>query len=105
MAENRQSVPEEQQKEKRKELVLKLKNLKLKLEQTNIEEQVKHDLLKELEEVIKIATRFEEVVRLADVVYKISKSEETDIKFKGYLKSSLYKIYPICYLTFSHIAF
>lgn len=93
MAENRQSVPEEQQKEKRKELVLKLKNLKLKLEQTNIEEQVKHDLLKELEEVIKIATRFEEVVRLADVVYKISKSEETDIKFKGYLKSSLYKIY------------
>ena len=93
MAENRQSVPEEQQKEKRKELVLKLKILKLKLEQTNIEEQVKHDLLKELEEVIKIATRFEEVVRLADVVYKISKSEETDIKFKGYLKSSLYKIY------------
>lgn len=93
MAENRQSVPEEQQKEKRKELVLKLNNLKLKLEQTNIEEQVKHDLLKELEEVIKIATRFEEVVRLADVVYKISKSEETDIKFKGYLKSSLYKIY------------
>lgn len=93
MAENRQSVPEEQQKEKRKELVLKLKILKLKLEQTNIEEQVKHDLLKELEEVIKIATRFEEVVRLADVVYKISKSEEADIKFKGYLKSSLYKIY------------
>lgn len=87
------TISKEQIITKRKELVAFVSELKNQIEQTNISEQDKQVLLSLVQKILDRAILTEEVVRLADVVYKITKAEETDIKFKGFLKSSLYKIY------------
>lgn len=56
---------------KRKELVLKIELIENKINQSNIDEQVKSDLLFSVAEIKELASLFAEVVRLADVVYKI----------------------------------
>lgn len=91
--ENKSSISVEEQKQKRKELVLKIKAIMEYVKQTNIEEQVKQDLIFMLDKILQRAVLIEEVVRLSDVVYKITKSEEPDNKYKGFLKSAIYKIY------------
>ena len=91
--EKKQSISVDEQKLKRKELVIKIRNVIELIKQTNIEEQVKDDLLKQMNQILERAVLTEEVVRLADVVYKVTKSEETDNKYKIFLKSALYKIY------------
>lgn len=91
--ERKSPISVDEQKFKRNELVLKIKAVKEIIKQTNIEEQVKRDLLFCIDQILERAVLTQEVVRLSDVVYKITKSEETDIKYKGFLKSALYKIY------------
>lgn len=78
---------------KRKELVLKIESVENKINQSNIDEQVKSDLLFSVAEIKELASLFTEVVRLADVVYKITKNEEKDIYFKTILKKALFRIY------------
>ena len=97
--EKKQSISVDEQKLKRRELVIKIRTVIEIIKQTNIEEQVKEDLLIQMNQILERAVLTEEVVRLADVVYKVTKSEETDIKYKGFLKSSLYKIYSSTNIT------
>lgn len=90
----RPPISKEQAKAKRKELVIFVKAFKAYIdEQTNIDEQVRNNLLFCVDEILKRAILTEEVVRMADVVYKITKSEESDIQFKRYLCDYLYEIY------------
>lgn len=91
--ENSLSICMEEQKFKRKELVLKIKSLIDYINSITIEDNIKIFLINHLDQILKRAIITEEVVRLADVVYKITKSEDTDIKYKGFLKSAIYKIY------------
>lgn len=92
--EEREPISKEQANAKRKELVLFIKQFKEYInEQTNIDEQVKTNLLFSVDEILKRAILAEEVVRMADVVCKITKSEEKDNYFKKILCNDLIKIY------------
>lgn len=83
----------EQQALKRKELVKKIESLESSIKQSDITEQVKNDLLFSVAEIKELAMLFSETVRLADVVYKITKSDEKDNYFKNLLKKALFRIY------------
>lgn len=99
----REPISKEQAKAKRKELVLFIKQFKEYInEQTNIDEQVKTNLLICIDKILERAILVEDVVRMADVVYPIE-NKEPDIKFKGILCSFLYKIYKAPDLTVSFL--
>lgn len=98
--EEKQPISKEQANAKRKELVLFIKSFKSYInKQTNIEEQVKADLLFCVDKILERAILAEEVVRMADVVCKITKSEEKDNYFKKFLCNDLIKIYKAPDLT------
>lgn len=102
--EKREPISKEQAKAKRKELVLFIKSFKEYInEQTNIPGQVKTNLLFCIDKILERAILVEEVVRMSDVVYQITKSEDKDIYFKNVLCKDLYKIYKAPDITVSFL--
>lgn len=93
MEEHKNSISVDEQKFKRKELVLFIKKLIDTINNLEINISIKKDLITSLTIILQRCILLEEVFRLADVVYKVTKSEDTDIRYKGFLKSAIYKIY------------
>lgn len=87
------AVTKEQIKAKQKLLFTEAENLEQKINQLVKDEQVKNDLLFSVAQIKDIALSYAEVLRLADVIWKITKDSEKDLFFKTLLKKNLYKIY------------
>lgn len=87
------AVTKEQIKAKQKLLFTEAENLEQKINQSVKDEQVKNDLLFSVAQIKDIALSYSEVLRLADVIWKITKDSEKDLFFKTLLKKNLYKIY------------
>ena len=87
------AVTKEQIKAKQKLLFTEAENLEQKINQSVKDEQVKNDLLFSVAQIKDIALSYAEVLRLADVIWKITKDSEKDLFFKTLLKKNLYKIY------------
>ena len=87
------AVTKEQIKAKQKLLFTEVENLEQQINQSVKDEQVKNDLLFSVAQIKDIALSYAEVLRLADVLWKITKDSEKDLFFKTLLKKNLYKIY------------
>ena len=87
------AISKEQIKAKQKLLFTEVENLEQKINQSVKDEQVKNDLLFSVAVIKDIALSYAEVLRLADVIWKITKDSEKDLFFKTLLKKNLYKIY------------
>lgn len=87
------AVTKEQIKAKQKLLFTEAENLEQKINELVKDEQVKNDLLFSVAVIKDIALSYAEVLRLADVIWKITKDSEKDLFFKTLLKKNLYKIY------------
>lgn len=87
------AISKEQIKAKQKLLFTEAENLEQKINQLVKDEQVKNDLLFSVAQIKDIALSYSEVLRLADVIWKITKDSEKDLFFKTLLKKNLYKIY------------
>ena len=87
------AISKEQIKAKQKLLFTEVENLEQKINQSVKDEQVKNDLLFSVAQIKDIALSYSEVLRLADVIWKITKDSEKDLFFKTLLKKNLYKIY------------